>query len=89
MEDSNINETRRPFELSIKEIKKICDAYARVCEMNSDIATYDFRSRSSSKDRRMGRSIVVDSLERQILDGIGSLNDDFSTKSSEDLLDVR
>lgn len=66
MEMCALNPTIRPFELSIDDIRKICDAYAKIVEREPEIYNYDYRQGRNSKERRNKRH-VISAFEEKIL----------------------
>ncbi|CAL1529544.1 unnamed protein product [Lymnaea stagnalis] len=65
IELSGINPEKRPFELSVEDIRRFCDAYVEILKREPELFEYDFRSQASSKERR-NKGNLIQSLEDQI-----------------------
>ncbi|XP_005098443.2 mitochondrial dimethyladenosine transferase 1 [Aplysia californica] len=64
---SGIGQQVRPFQLTNKDIKRLCDAYARVTDKEPDLLDYDFRDRTEAHARRHRTQTVVSALEERLL----------------------
>ncbi|CAG5115833.1 unnamed protein product, partial [Candidula unifasciata] len=68
------------YELSVEDVGKLCDAYARIVEREPDILTYDFRTKTNAKIRK-NKDYIISAFENKILNGDLD-TEQFSTESS-------
>lgn len=65
IELSGIDPKTRPFEFSIADVRKFCDAYVEIIKKEPQLFEYDYRSKLSSKERK-NKQNLIQSLEDQI-----------------------
>lgn len=80
MEQSQLNPEIRAYELSIEDVGKLCDAYAKIVDKEPDIFTYDFRSKHNAAIRK-DKNNVISAFEEKILNSDLDI-EQFSTESS-------
>ncbi|BFZ19304.1 hypothetical protein BsWGS_22343 [Bradybaena similaris] len=66
MELTQLKPEIRPFELAVVDVRKLCDAYAKIVEREPDIFTYDFRSKFNAMKRKDRKNVISD-IENKIL----------------------
>ena len=71
-EVSEVDSHARSYMLSVNAVGRLCHAYHDICQRESDIFTYDYRSPENAAKVRRKNEILTELIEAQILHGLHS-----------------
>ncbi|XP_059173799.1 dimethyladenosine transferase 1, mitochondrial-like [Physella acuta] len=82
LETTGLDPKLRAFEMTMEDIRKVCDAYAGIIEKEPQLFEYDFRSKVDSKERRYEGNLIL-ALEEKLMQKREDNSEDSGVESSK------